>query len=279
MDSKRALQTALCDLADELAGAHRSQDGFALLKEPIGVRTRLEPDFPDAPWESVGDLEGLCGLKGDRLIYLLWEGLGTSSVLIYEVVQLPSGRQLYLMYSDNEYGPTIMSVSKKKWTPRMDLKFLQYLFRNNSEAIGANMGSVPSEISTFLPFSFLIDLFITYLDTTDDGHAWTQLLDNYNDENKLWWNEEYENPRDPRPAEDISSPTLRARAEYRKSLNKAANHMRLHSDYNQKRPDDPDTRKRIVARFLAQALKAGMRWRSPTKTKKVGVGAKAPAAQ
>jgi hypothetical protein len=229
------------------------------------VRTQLEPDFPDAPWESVGDLDDLCGLKGDRLIYLGWDsGPGFSSSLSYEVVQLPSGRRLYLMYSDNEYGPIIMSVSKKKWTRRMDLKFLQYLFRNNSEDIGAGMGSAPSEISTFLSFPFLIDLFITYLDTTDDGYAWTELLRNYNDENNLW-NEEYENPKDPRPPQDISSPTLHARPEYRKAVNEAVNHMDLRSDYNQKRPDDSDARKRIVARFLARALNAGMRWRSTKK--------------
>ena len=121
-----------------------------------------------------------------------------------------------------------------------------------------------------MPFPFLIDLFITYLDTTDDGYAWTELLKNYNDENNLW-NEEYENPRDPRPPQDISSPTLRARPEYRKVLNKAVKGMRLHSVFKQRRPDDPDVRKRIVARFLTQALKAGMRWRSNPTAEKVGI--------
>jgi hypothetical protein len=255
--SKRTLVAAVCELADELAGAHRSRDGFALLKETVGVRTRLEPDFPNEPWGDV-DFEDLCGLKSDRLIYFAWEGVGTSSELSYATLPLPSGRRLYLMYSDNEDQPLIMSVSKKKWTPRMDLKFLQYQFR------GAGLGSsAPSEISTFLPFPFLIDLFITSLNKSNRN----DLLEYYNKEHKLW-NEEYENPIDPRPPEDMSSPTLLARAEYRKVLDKAVNQMRLHSEFNQRRPDDPDAAKRIVARYLAQALKAGMRWRSTTKTKK-----------
>lgn len=76
----------------------------------------------------------------------------------------------------------LLSVSEKNWTPRVDRRFLQYLFRNNFEIFGAQVGSPPSEVSTSITsFPFLIDLFVAAFDVAE---CWNELV-----ENSEFWNE------------------------------------------------------------------------------------------
>jgi hypothetical protein len=254
-----AIVNALCKLADELAAAATFRDGFALLKvrEPVGLEASLEStwkQFGDEAWDAFDSVTDP-GLETHELIYMGWNGApGVSSEMIYSVVRLLSERRIYMQDGDDVYGPTIVSVSDKKWKPLVDIKFPRYLFRNElNEFIG---NSPPTDVASCIrSFPFLIDLFITAFEGSE---FWTKLSQDglpYNEEYSALWNDEYENPKDPRGV-----PGMQKNA-YQKIINDEINSMRLGRRLYKRSTQDPDAKTQIVGRYLARALRAGLYWR------------------
>jgi hypothetical protein len=241
MTFNEVIANGLSALADEIAAANIMADGFAILKEPVGIRTRLK-----SAWEKLGEdawdeWEGFreLGLECIELMDLAWDnGPGASSSMSLYSVALPSGRHLYTRGADDDDEPMILSVSDKNWTPRVDHKFLQHLFQNNLEPVGASVGGPPTKVSTCITsFRFLIDLFVAAFDSTE---SWYSLSDDPD-----FWNEKYENPKDPRQRELVKKSTVKM---------DEIHEFIFDRQFRKRSPQDMDAKLQIVGRWLAQAL-------------------------
>lgn len=89
----------------------------------------------------------------------------------------------------------------------------------------------------------MLDLFATALDVNRM----------YNDlaQESCFWNEEYENPDDPRiNLQETDDP-------YEKTINAEIAHITLDHNLRKRTTEDPDAKLQIVARYLAEALREG----------------------
>jgi hypothetical protein len=241
MTFNKVIIGALCTLADEVASTHSMRDGFAHLKKPIGIETKLKPAWEklgEDAWDAWDGFNGL-GLDYKELMYMGWEGApGASSDLVIYALTLPSNRRIYTRESDLDDEPVLLSVTHKKSAPRVDQSFLQYTFRNNEKSFGVQIASPPSEVSScFRSFPFLIDLFVAAFDVAE---SWNELA-----ENLEFWNEKYEKPEDPRKM---------VRENGSEVMKEKISDFIFDQQFRKRRPQDLDAKLQIVARWLADAL-------------------------
>lgn len=147
MTDLQAIKTACISLADEIWSTAKQEDGFALLKTPrrvISILSYLKGETREA-FNLDPDLFGK--INNYNLVALRWETLIGSSWCV-AAFPLTSGRRMYVQDDDNSDGPFILSVSDKNWTPRVDLKFLQRLFRDNGASFGTGVfGTPPNSVN------------------------------------------------------------------------------------------------------------------------------------
>jgi hypothetical protein len=269
------IQKALDELSEGVWSSTPTEDGFAILSSPKCLRAELQ-FFEDRMVDEFDDEWGFpWGLDDYSLISMKWNAAGPELGSLWTLygLCLPSGRRVYIEDADWGDGPKIISASDLHWTPRIDRKLLQGLFKDNGSSFGIGLiGSPPNEVSSCVKsFAFVTDLFVTGFDAAGD-QCWEALLDGWD-----VWNDDYENPVSPIgvPTDMLEQATVEdilAHGQPR-SLGQGLSHQHRVQDLaygmlgedeinefindhrlRRRLPNEPDAKVQIVARYLSQVL-------------------------
>lgn len=130
--------------------------------------------------------------SGDtRLIELEWD----RSSVTWSACTVGEQRVVIESQQSTEEGPPrILATGAGASASVLDRLFLQALFSTNGAAFGTGVaGSPPRTVLTTLDsWDFIVDLFWSLFDAMED--SWSDLLD-FELDDGLIWNDEYENPR------------------------------------------------------------------------------------